>query len=258
MALAALRARAPVMVAGSSVRVLTWNVHGCIGRDGICAPERVARVLEAGRLDIVALQEIDGRFRKLTLDPFSYFGELFGWETVAARTVVAKDGDYGHVVMSRWPIASLGEIDLSVRFREPRKAIVAAITTPAGRITVLAVHLGLLPWERRIQLGRIRARIDAIVDRPIITLGDFNDFPGRGLAERTLCPPLEDSPSLPTYPSRWPLLPLDRIWYSQPLELVTIETLRDASHLSDHLPLVASLRGDANGDLAAKRRVGLG
>ncbi len=231
------------MRAGSTVRALTWNVHGCVGRGGICNPEGIAEVLEAARLDIVALQEIDGRIRDLALDPFAYFGRQLRWTTIEARTVIAKDGDYGHIVMSRWPIESLGEIDLSVKFREPRKAIVAAVTAPVGRIIVLAAHLGLLPWERRIQLGRIRARIDKITDRPIITLGDFNDFPGRGLAERALCPPLEDSPSLSTYPSRWPLLPLDRIWYSKPLELVTIATIRDARQLSDHLPLVASLRG---------------
>ena len=70
-----------------------------------------------------ALQEIDTRTR----DPFSYFGELFGWTTVSVRTLAARDGHYGHIVLSRWPIESLGEVDLSVRWREPRKAIVGAI-----------------------------------------------------------------------------------------------------------------------------------
>ena len=44
--------------AGSTVRVLTWNVHGCVGRDGMHDPDRVARVLEAAQPDISALQEI--------------------------------------------------------------------------------------------------------------------------------------------------------------------------------------------------------
>ena len=227
---------------GSTLRVMTWNVHGCVGRDGVCDPNRVARVLEAAQPDISALQEIDARTKRSAQDPFSYFGELFGWTTVAARTLAAKDGHYGHIVLSRWPIESLGEIDLSLRFREPRKAIVGAIAAPGMTITVLAVHLGLLPGERRKQLDRLRARIDTLDGGPIIALGDFNDFPGRGLAERKLCPPLEDSPSLPTYPSRLPLLPLDRIWYSKPLELVTLATLRDAQRVSDHLPLLATFR----------------
>jgi endonuclease/exonuclease/phosphatase family metal-dependent hydrolase len=228
-------------LSAGTIRVLTWNVHGCVGRDGVRDPNRVARVLEAAQPDISALQEIDSRTSAAAQNPFSYFGELFGWTTVSARTLTAKDGHYGHIVLCRWPIESLGEIDLSVRWREPRKAIVGEIASPAGPIVVVAVHLGLLPFERRRQYARLKERLAAIVDRPVILLGDFNDFPGRGLAERNLCPLLRGAPSMPTYPSRLPLLPLDRIWFSAPLELVTIAALQDAEHVSDHLPLLASL-----------------
>jgi endonuclease/exonuclease/phosphatase family metal-dependent hydrolase len=225
-----------------TIRVLTWNVHGCVGRDGVRDPNRVARVLEAAQPDVSALQEIDSRTRAAANDPFSYFGDLFGWTSVSARTLSAKDGHYGHIVLSRWPIESLGEIDLSVRWSEPRKAIVGAISTPAGRVIVIAVHLGLLPFERRKQFARLRERIHEIAERPLIVLGDFNDFPGRRLNERSLARSLVVTPPLPTYPSRFPLLPLDRIWFSAPLALVTAATLNDAEHVSDHLPLVASLR----------------
>jgi endonuclease/exonuclease/phosphatase family metal-dependent hydrolase len=224
------------------VRFMTWNVHGCVGRDGVCDPDRIARVLEAAQPDISALQEIDNRTTTAAArDPFSYFGKLFGWTSVATRTLAARDGHYGHIVLSRWPIESLGEIDLSVRWREPRKAIVGAVASPAGRIVVIAAHLGLLPFERRRQLARLTERIASIPDRPLVVLGDFNDFPGRGLAERSLCPPLTATPELPTYPSRLPLLPLDRLWFSGPFELATIATLQEASRASDHLPLLASL-----------------
>jgi endonuclease/exonuclease/phosphatase family metal-dependent hydrolase len=224
-----------------TIRVLTWNVHGCVGRDGVRDPNRVARVLEAAQPDISALQEIDSRTGAAAHDPFSYFGELFGWTTVSARTLSAKDGHYGHIVLSRWPIESLGEIDLSMRWSEPRKAIVGAIQAPGARVIVIAAHLGLLPFERRRQFGRLRERIDTIAERPLVVLGDFNDFP-RLLSRRALSPSLEATPRLATYPSRLPLLPLDRIWFSAPLRLVTAATLNDAEHVSDHLPLVASLR----------------
>lgn len=228
-------------VTPQQVRFLTWNVHGCIGRDGVCDPDRIARVLEAAQPDISALQEIDNRTTSAARDPFSYFGKLFSWTTVAARTLAARDGHYGHIVLSRWPIESLGELDLSVKWREPRKAIVGAVSSPAGRIIVIAAHLGLLPFERRRQFARLQERIATINERPLVVLGDFNDFPGRGLAERSLCPPLTATPELPTYPSRLPLLPLDRIWFSSPLELTTIATLQEGSRASDHLPLLASL-----------------
>lgn len=226
-----------------TLRVLTWNVHGCVGRDGVCDPNRVARVLAAAQPDISALQEIDSRTRAAAHDPFSYFGELFGWTTVSARTLSAKDGHYGHIVLSRWPVESLGEIDLSMRWREPRKAIVGAIRAPGARISVIAVHLGLLPFERRRQLARIRERIETIGEGPLIVLGDFNDFPR--LSRHVLSRSLGVTPPLGTYPSRLPLLPLDRICFSAPFDLVTAATLNDAEHVSDHLPLVASLRLDA-------------
>jgi endonuclease/exonuclease/phosphatase family metal-dependent hydrolase len=53
--------------------------------------------------------------------------------------------------------------------------------------------------------------------------------------------PSPPTPEIATYPSRLPLLPLDRIWFSGPLKLTTIATLRDAGRASDHLPLLASL-----------------
>jgi endonuclease/exonuclease/phosphatase family metal-dependent hydrolase len=221
------------------IQFMTWNVHRCIGRDGVCDPDRVARVLEAAQPDIAALQEIDNRTIGAARDPFSYFATLFDWRTVAARTLVASDGHYGHIVLSRWPIEPLDEIDLSVRWREPRKAIVGVVTTPGGAVAVIAAHLGLLPFERRKQFALLKERVAAIATRPLVVLGDFNDFPGRGLAERSLCPPLTSTPELPTYPSRFPLLPLDRIWFSAPLELATIATLAEAGRLSDHLPLLA-------------------
>jgi endonuclease/exonuclease/phosphatase family metal-dependent hydrolase len=224
----------------ASIRLMTWNVHRCIGRDGVCDPDRVARVLEAAQPDIAALQEIDNRTIDVARDPFSYLGGLFGWKTVATRTLVARDGHYGHIVLSRWPIESLGEIDLSVRWREPRKAIVGIVATPVGALAIIAAHLGLMPFERRKQFALLKERIAALTTRPLVVLGDFNDFPGRGLAERSLCPPLTSTPELRTYPSRFPLLPLDRIWFSAPLELGTIATLAEAGRVSDHLPLLAS------------------
>lgn len=228
---------------GRLLRVLTWNVHGCVGRDGVRDPDRVAAVLEAAEPDIAALQEIDSRSARAVADDlFAWFERRFGWRSVAVRTISAKEGHYGHIVLSRWPLESLGEMDLTVPGREPRKAIFGAVELPGLTVNVVAVHLGLWLGERRKQYARLRTRLEELRDQPIIALGDFNDFPGRGLAERSLSPPLEGVPALATFPARLPVLPLDRIWYSGPFELVSYATLRDAGRLSDHLPLVANLR----------------
>lgn len=225
------------------LRVMTWNVHGCVGRDRRFDPHSVADVLHTVRPDIAALQEIDARqARSLSLDPFTFFADRFGWTSVAARTLMTDDGHYGHILMSRWPIESLGDEDLSLPRSEPRKAIFGSVETPFGRVTVVAAHLGLLWLDRRKQLARLRARLEGLCRDPIVVLGDFNDYFGGGAAHRTFCPPLESAPALPTFPSRLPVLPLDRIWYDSRFELESAATLPEARHLSDHLPVLAVLR----------------
>jgi endonuclease/exonuclease/phosphatase family metal-dependent hydrolase len=114
-------------------------------------------------------------------------------------------------------------------------------------VIVIAVHLGLLPFERGRQLARLRERIETVAEGPLIVLGDFNDFPRR-LDRHVLARSLAVTPPLPTYPSRLPFLPLDRICFSAPLGLLTAATLNDAEHVSDHLPLVASLRLDGRAE----------
>ena len=228
------------------LRVLTWNVHGCVGRDRVFDPHRIADVLHRAQPDIAALQEIDARQAKsLTLDPFTFFADRFGWASVSTRTLFSEDGHYGHILMSRWPIESLGDEDLSLPRSEPRKAIFGAVESPFGRINVVAAHLGLLWLDRRKQLARLRARLDALGCEPTIVLGDFNDYFRRGAADRTFCPPLNPAPALRTFPSRLPLLPLDRIWYGGCLELDSVGTLVEAGSLSDHLPVLASFSARA-------------
>jgi endonuclease/exonuclease/phosphatase family metal-dependent hydrolase len=45
---------------------MTYNVHGCVGTDGVHSPERIAEVIATYAPDIVALQELDaGRARSV-------------------------------------------------------------------------------------------------------------------------------------------------------------------------------------------------
>ncbi len=227
---------------GGVLRVLTWNVHGCVGRDGVCDPGRIASVLAEVDPDISALQEIDARRDIPDVDDvFGFFSERLGWTTLKAKTLADERGHYGHVLMSRWPVYPLGVEDISVRGREPRQALVASIDGPEGPIGVVAAHLGLLPGERRRQLARLRRILSGLGCGPVIALGDFNDVRARGVSERRLCPPLERAPAVPTFPAALPLLPLDRIWCSRPLEILRVRALRHVQDLSDHLPLLAEV-----------------
>ena len=45
------------MTSPAPLRVATYNVHACVGRDGRHDPDRVATVIEELNADVVALQE---------------------------------------------------------------------------------------------------------------------------------------------------------------------------------------------------------
>jgi len=50
-------------------RIMTYNIHSCIGMDGKISPERISRVIAQCSPDVVALQELDvGRARTDRVD----------------------------------------------------------------------------------------------------------------------------------------------------------------------------------------------
>jgi endonuclease/exonuclease/phosphatase family metal-dependent hydrolase len=197
------------------------------------------RALDA---DIVGLQEIDERRTGPDGIPaFIRLSEEVGWHSAEARTISTADGDYGNVLLSRWPIGDACCIDLSFRRREPRKAISGRVDSPAGPIRVLTAHLGLSDRERRHQIGLIARHVESVPEQAAIVLGDFNEWRGIGLATRALCPPFALAPAGPSFPSRWPVFRLDRIWCRSPLAPLGARTVRDCRDLSDHLPVLADL-----------------
>jgi endonuclease/exonuclease/phosphatase family metal-dependent hydrolase len=224
------------------LRVLSWNVHGFVGRAGKRDAAAVLRAVHQFDADIVALQEIDERFRDAGDSPtFMQLRDAFGPHSAEARTICSPDGDYGHVLMSRWPLTDGELIDLSVRRREPRLAISARVAAPGGTLRVVAAHLGLSARERRHQLAVISQHLAVTDDSAAVVLGDFNDWRRKGSATRELCPPFVEVFSRPSFPAYYPLLPLDRIWCRQPLRAIAAGTADAFAHLSDHLPVFADL-----------------
>ncbi len=219
---------------------MTWNVHRGIGPDGRYDFQRVVALIERHAPDVVALQEVDTRgIQDLEKQPLSVLSRTLGLHAVEARTIVAPDGHYGHALFSRWPIVAEVRLDLTVRSREPRCAIGGLIETPLGHVHVRAVHFGLDPFERREQVRRVCAAVPAI-DAAIL-LGDFNDWLGVGVVRAELRGLYGPPSARRTFPSRLPLLSLDRIYARAPLFACRIWTDPEARHASDHLPLIVDL-----------------
>jgi endonuclease/exonuclease/phosphatase family metal-dependent hydrolase len=224
------------------LRVLTWNIHRGIGPDGRYDLGRVVELIRRHDPDIVALQEIDSRGRVHGAEsPLAFLTGALGRHVAEARTILAADGHYGHALISRWPLSSPLLHDISVSRREPRFAIEATAATAAGPIHLAAVHLGVWIGERKRQARRLAQIADSGAALSVM-LGDFNDWPWRGVVRRTLAAALPGRTRHRTFPAWWPLLRLDRVYCRPPQALVRSWTDPAGRRASDHLPVIAEIR----------------
>ena len=218
-------------------RLCTWNVHSGIGPDAKYDLERIITLVRRYDPDIVALQEIDSRGREGHL-PLDRLKAVLGPHTAHAKTIVAEDGDYGHVLISRWPIENVTLHDLSIGKREPRCLIEATIATAHGDLTVAAAHLGFHVTEVRRQLSKIAAVAHSGIERMVL-IGDFNDWHRQ--VRRRLNRLGFAGTTLNTFPASNPFLPLDRIFCRPATALANYWTDHHARRVSDHLPVFADL-----------------
>ena len=229
--------------AGQTVRVMTWNIHGAVGRNPRFDLERVVALVQRHEPDIVALQEIDSRrAREAHVDnPFSVLQEALGNHGIGAKTVTTADGDYGQALISRWPMTNTEVHDLSYPEREPRRAICSDIQTPAGPLRVVATHLGLSFRERHSQVLALLRMLDNL-RTTTVALGDFNDWLWAGSVRRRLGRVLPGFTRHRTFPSRCPLFHLDRVYLWPRTALVASHTDPEARAISDHLPVISDIR----------------
>jgi endonuclease/exonuclease/phosphatase family metal-dependent hydrolase len=223
-----------------AVRVMTWNIHGGIGPDGLHDFQRMLRVIQRADPDILALQEVDSRRLRGGEHPVSMLKRVLGHHGIAAAAITTADGDYGQVLLSRWPLDSAVVHDISVPRREPRRAIAATIHAPAGRLFVVAAHLGLSFVERRRQCASMMAMIEQC-ELVTVVLGDFNDWMWPGSVQNVLAYRLPGRTHHRTFPARMPLLKLDRIYCRPAAALVSSSVDPAGADVSDHLPVIASI-----------------
>lgn len=224
-----------------TVRVMTWNIHGTFGRNPRFDLAQVVKLVRRWDPDIVALQEVDSR-RALAggANPFEFLTTAVGIYGIGAKSITSADGDYGQMLISRFPVTSHEIRDISFGEREPRRAIRAVVETPQGPLIVVATHLGLSISERRRQA---QALVELSAgDAPAVVIGDFNDWFWPGSVRAVLSKTLRGRTGYRTFPSAFPLLRLDRIYCRPAQAMVATFVDREARALSDHLPVIADFR----------------
>ena len=95
----------PPVRAGRSFRVMTYNVHACVGMDGKLSPRRIARVIAQSGADIVALQELDvGRSRTNHDDQAHEIARYLEMEFEFHPAWQLEEEKYGDAILSRFPL----------------------------------------------------------------------------------------------------------------------------------------------------------
>jgi endonuclease/exonuclease/phosphatase family metal-dependent hydrolase len=228
---------------GSPLVLATYNVHGCVGRDGRRDPERVATVIGELQADVIALQEVAAHSEPGPAeDQFHLLAERTGLFALPGPTLDHPRGRYGNALLTRLPVADVALIDLSVPGREPRGALDVRLETPAGTVRVLATHLGLRAGERLQQVERLLSHIGAGPE-PVLLLGDLNEWRPRAALLRLLRRRLGPVRAVRSFPAARPLLALDRI-FARPahaLTQVSAHVSPTSRQASDHLPVRAEL-----------------
>lgn len=228
------------------VLIASYNVHKCVGVDRKFDPYRIKEVIKEIGADIIALQEADTRFGErrglLDLDwleretgllpvPVSGFAKAHGWH---GNVVFFREGLVRDVHQVRLPGL------------EPRGALIAELELKGGSaLRIIAAHLGLLHRSRHQQTRMIIDLLQSREEQPTVLMGDLNEWRlGDRSSLNTLSSIFGLPPAVPSFPSRLPVLALDRIMANRPELLDPVEAHDSplARLASDHLPIKARIR----------------
>ncbi len=259
------------------LRIATYNIHkGVSSLRSMPRIHALKQALASMEADILFLQEVQGRHDKYATKHATLWPEqaqhqfLAGdsHQAVYGMNAVYDHGHHGNALLSRHPVLSFTNQDVSDHAFEARGILHCVVQAAQCDIHCYVIHLGLFARSRRRQT---EALIEAVGSSsppgaPLIIAGDFNDWtdqlsdslrsrlgvtevfdsnlPTRGFGAylRTLSGRGPKMTPARTFPSAMPWLRLDRI-YVRGFRTESAQVLHGGiwAKLSDHAPIVASL-----------------
>lgn len=230
----------------AALRVMTYNIHHGEGLDGKVDLERIARLINDNKADLVALQEVDrntGRTQRRDMP--AELAKLTGMQQAFGGNLPLEGGDYGNAILSRFPILSVANHHLpKIVPGEQRGILETKVQVGERDITFCSIHLDhRRPEEDRLaSVAKVRELLSS--RRPLIVAGDFNAIPASETYARTKAflkdawrP--EDGEGL-TIPANKPTARIDYIWVSQ--DFTSHGGSIPQSEASDHLPVLIELK----------------
>ncbi|MFO8043633.1 MAG: endonuclease/exonuclease/phosphatase family protein [Alkalispirochaeta sp.] len=230
-------------------RIMSYNIHGAVGSDGVYAPDRIGRVIREVAPSILGVQEVrrnEGDQRGVV----EVIQEMVpDHQVLFLKTLTDEQGSYGNALVTRHEL--LDHVDLSLDSRgserngrrvEARRAIFARLNVEGVPIWVIVTHLAVEGWARSTQAEILLDAINTYTDHrrePVIFMGDLNEWRMPNAFLRRLDRTFSKHAARRTFPARFPIIPLDRIWLSGRVrrDRVWAHRSHTARRASDHLPL---------------------
>lgn len=247
-----------------TITVASYNMRKAIGLDRRRDPRRVLDVLHEIDADVVALQEADKRVggrgaavphelfdRHSHYRPVSFgvrHKRMFDSARKHADRLLKLDtrnlGWHGNAILVKDHVGVLDCAALDLPTLEPRGAVMAELMIGDRPFRVIGLHLDLSGlWRRR----QMRAILEAISRRPqkmpTVLMGDTNEWRAASGFLKELNGCYRIAPTGPSFHSRRPIAPLDRIIVDEQMciEAAGVHASPSARRASDHLPIWARL-----------------
>ncbi|MFZ6798695.1 endonuclease/exonuclease/phosphatase family protein [Undibacterium sp. Di24W] len=260
------------------LRIATYNIH-----KGVTAFGRKTRIHELKEAiktldaDIVFLQEVQGQHdhhaKRHDTWPSQAQHEFLAGDThqcVYGMNAVYEHGHHGNALLSRLPIKTSTNRDISDHAYEQRGILHVVVQIAELEAHCFVIHLGLFAASRRRQVQALIQQIKEHVppQSPLIIAGDFNDWSQRLshtlYKELNVIEAFDSAPQLGieqlapkfklrgiglgqnaharTFPAGLPWLSLDRI-YLRGFKVEHARVMQGGSWktLSDHVPLSVDL-----------------
>ncbi|MBR4868511.1 MAG: endonuclease/exonuclease/phosphatase family protein [Clostridia bacterium] len=159
----------------TGARIATFNTHILQDVKGNAAT--MANFIQSHNLEIVGLQEVDNNTGRngCTINQAKALAEELGWYWGYSKAISLGSGEYGHAIISKYPIQSYKTVQLGSASEEQRVFGHAVIQAGDHTINFLNTHLS---WQN-MQMPQIAEIADYVKNmNSYIITGDFNTLYG--------------------------------------------------------------------------------
>ncbi len=221
---------------------------------------RLRQAIRSVNPDILFLQEVIGENELIELrhsetpgvSQYEFLAEEFWPFHTYGKNAIYLGGHHGNAILSRYPIVSTTNTNISTNKLEQRGLLYCHVRMPQTHTVVhcLSAHLDLFRRGRRKQFLMIEEFIHKNIPSgsPLVLAGDFNDWANKDALNFSARMMLTDAVRVPsgkavyTFPAKFPLLPLDHIFVRDTRVIHSVRYKGDNwEKLSDHIPLSASI-----------------